>query len=133
MSAHSTAAEMVAAWDRGDSIASLEMGGLGPGYEQALQVAAVEFTRDALAAAGAGTDATADNDAWRAHCDASLAKHNATLGGLTGAQFGVAAWLAYQWMTIGPQALQAKARAKEQDDRCILVSKMWPRAAEAVA
>ena len=47
-----TAAELVAAWDRGDLVPTIEMGGLGPGYEQAIQVLMIELLRSA------GPDAT---------------------------------------------------------------------------
>ena len=43
-----TAREQVERWDAGQSIWTLEMGGMGPGYEQAIQVLAIEITRDNL-------------------------------------------------------------------------------------
>lgn len=43
-----TARELVSQWDSGETIWSIEMGGLGPGYEQAIQILAVEITRDNL-------------------------------------------------------------------------------------
>jgi hypothetical protein len=42
---HETVTEMLKAWDDGETIWSVELGGLGPGYEQTIQVAAVEFAR----------------------------------------------------------------------------------------
>lgn len=40
-----TPRDLIERWDRGETIWSVEMGGLGPGYEQALQMAMVEFLR----------------------------------------------------------------------------------------
>lgn len=38
--------EAIEWWDSGKSLFSVEMGGLGPGYEQALQIAAMELIRE---------------------------------------------------------------------------------------
>ncbi len=35
---HETAKDALAAWDRGEIVHSVEMGGIGPGYEQAIQI-----------------------------------------------------------------------------------------------
>jgi hypothetical protein len=40
-------AEVVAAWDAGRVIWTVEMGGLGPGYEQTIQTLVVELLRSA--------------------------------------------------------------------------------------
>ncbi len=37
--------EAIEQWDSGKSLFSVEMGGLGPGYEQALQIAGMELIR----------------------------------------------------------------------------------------
>ena len=47
-----TAAEMVETWDTGELVWSISMGGLGPGYEQAIQVLAIELMRDLVADPG---------------------------------------------------------------------------------
>ena len=66
-----TTAEALAAWDAGGSIWSVEMGGLGPGYEQCIQVLAVECVR-ALTALGVLdllNAAAIDNEGrWPDHC-----------------------------------------------------------------
>jgi hypothetical protein len=46
-----TVAEALAKWDAGESVFSVEMGGLGPGYEMAIQGLAFELMR-AIQAAG---------------------------------------------------------------------------------
>lgn len=43
-----TVAEALAKWDAGESVFSVEMGGLGPGYEMAIQGLAFEMMRDLL-------------------------------------------------------------------------------------
>lgn len=40
-----TVVEMLSKWDAGENIWSVEMGGLGPGYEQAIQILAMELCR----------------------------------------------------------------------------------------
>lgn len=118
--------EMLAKWDAGDTIWSVELGGLGPGYEQAIQIAAVEMARDGRAFAKTGDD-DADHKAWDDLCTASARKHDDALGGLSGAQYGAARWLAFQWVANGgPAELQARAKAQNRDT--IQVSRNFPRA-----
>lgn len=45
----STVKEWLEAWDRGESVPTIEMGGMGSDYEQALQICAFECVRFALA------------------------------------------------------------------------------------
>jgi len=125
MTEHKTASELVAAWDRGETIWSLSMGGLGPGYEQAIQVMAVEFAR-----AGIGStmpdDDMAKAAAWRAICDAVLKRIDDQIGGASGAMYGAAAWLSYQWVhNGGPEALMQRA-CEKGPDRMIQVSRKFP-------
>lgn len=44
-----TVAEWLAAWDRGEEVPSVEMGGMGADYEHALQICAFECVRFVLA------------------------------------------------------------------------------------
>lgn len=101
------AADMVARWDAGRSIWSIAMGGFGPGYEQALQTAMVEFLR--LRVGGDPTD-----DDWMSERLSPL--------GLSGAQWGAAKGLAERFFRDGPQDV-LKAFA---DDRKIQVSRHFP-------
>ena len=113
------AAELIRRWDSGQTIWSVELGGLGPGYEQAIQTLAVELVRDNL---GKELPEKLPED-WG---DATVSRLNETCGGFSGAQVGQAKWLAYQWLAKGPADLQR--RAKEQKADTIQVSNYWPRA-----
>ena len=42
------AREALARWDRGWNVFTIEMGGLGPGYEQCIHIAVFELIRDHL-------------------------------------------------------------------------------------
>lgn len=122
-----TAAELVAAWDRGDSIWSIAMGGIGPGYEQAIQVLAVEIVRDNI-----GKPLPTDGSGRREWGDATVTRIDYKLpngryacGGFSGAQVGAAKNLAWYWLAEGPDAVQSD---KEVESRRILVSNRWPMA-----
>lgn len=117
-----TVESILKAWDNGDSIWSIEMGGLGPGYEQCIQVCAIEITRELK-------DFEPDNDTnktWQSWLDLSdkvlhriNKKHKL---GLSGAQAGAARNLAYQWVCgSGPADVLKEVEA----DRHIQVSNNW--------
>ena len=131
-----TADELIEAWDRGETILTIEMGGLGPGYEQAIQIAAVAFARVGRSYKPTGDD-KADSDAFRVLCDAALKSFDKKIGGMSGAQYGAATWLAWRWCHGGgPEKLIADMRKHaaekgEKDDRMIQCSRMWPVAPAA--
>lgn len=117
----------LAKWDSGESVWTLDMGGLGPGYEQAIQVLTIEMLRDALALPLLATDVPA-MEKW-----GDAAAHRTNHNGYSGAQVGAARWLAYRLCVEGWDSLNARAKAKakedgETDDRAILCSTMWPTA-----
>ena len=123
------AREQLRRWDGGGSIWSIEMGGLGPGYEQAIQILAIEIVRDEL------DKPLPVGDGFREWADATVRRVDArepdgsyACGGFSGGQVGAAKQLAYKWLTIGPAALQA---IPEVQDRKIQVSAFWPRAPKA--
>jgi len=93
-----TAQEALAKWDAGETLTSIEMGGIGPGYEQAIQIAIFEYIR-------------------RGHPGLSGL-------GLSGAQAVAAMQCAEVAMEDGWEALLAKVPS----ERHIIVSKAWPRA-----
>lgn len=121
-----TVEALLSKWDAGEPIWTVELGGLGPGYEQAIQVAAIEMAR-ANHAIVLPEDMEQRGDAWDRLCSETLRKHDEELGGLSGAMFGAAKWLAYQWShNGGPDKLVE--RAKEQGRDTIMVSKSFPQA-----
>ena len=114
--------EIVAAFDRGDVVHTLEMGGIGSGYEQAIQVLMVELLRPGIAPTEANWDTWGDDIVHRMDED----------NGFSGAQVGAAKWLANQVFKFGMNSVLARAKAKaeesgEKDDRAIMFSKHWPK------
>lgn len=127
---HATVNELLEAWDKGQPIWSIEMGGLGPGYEQAIQVCAVELARGCKDMTGLVNNDKQSTERFRAKCDEIIPTIDEKLGGLTGAMVNAAQWLAWQWcFNGGPFALQKclEKRVGEKD-RAIQVSKSWPKA-----
>lgn len=118
--------DAVERWDRGDTVWSVEMGGLGPGYEQAIQVFMIEILREYVMRGQKDYSA----EEWGAMCDAVLKTMDDKLGGLSGAQYGAARWLAYQFVFKGWEQVKADLKKHdEKDDRWIQVSSYWPKAA----
>jgi len=118
--------ELLEKWDNGETIWTLEMGGMGPGYEQCIQIMAVEFTRAAIDLPLEGPDEE-KNKTFSESCDLALKPINEQLGGVSGAQWGAAKWLAYKWLhVVGPAGLQAEAKQHDDADRCILADKGFP-------
>jgi hypothetical protein len=111
------AAEQLAKWDSGKSIWSIEMGGLGPGYEQAIQVSAIEIVRDNL---DRPLPKQLPSD-WGEETLRRIDQPDNNLG-LSGAQWGAAKTLAYHWLKEGPASIMKQVNK----DRHIQVSKSWP-------
>lgn len=104
------------AFDRGDVVPTIEMGGLGPGYEQCIQLLTVELVRDALAGR------MPDPNKLDHFGDDVIARCSEPLGGLTGAQVGAARELAYRLLKNGWQkTIQSAPR-----DRRIMFSRSFP-------
>lgn len=116
-----TASDWLAKWDAGDPVWSIEMGGIGPGYEQCIQITAAEVLRHMLAAE---YDAASwqDKDKWAKDREAieKTIFANETIKdlGLSGAQWGAAVNLASCLYKRGPDSLNDDA----VKDRRILVS-----------
>lgn len=120
-------AEWLARWDEGRSVWSISMGGLGPGYEQAIQVLAAEVVRHFVATAAnwwSGTEEE-NNAAWKAvrkSCDDIVTRIDKHMG-FSGAQVGAAIQLAAHLYRKGPRACMEDEAVK---DRHIQVSKVMP-------
>jgi hypothetical protein len=117
------AKEQLSRWDSGRSIWSIEMGGMGPGYEQAIQTLAIEIVRDEMDKPIPEKPDRQWGMSTVGRIDIELPDGRYSCGGFSGAQVGAARQLAYSWLTIGPAALQ-----KQYKDRHIQVSSFWPRA-----
>lgn len=121
-------AEWLRRWDEGRGVWSIEMGGIGPGYEQCIQITVAEILRHLLA-----TNPDPESSAeWKRCCDATEA---AVMGlpaikalGLSGAQWGAASGLAVALYRRGPVETLTDPDAK---DRLIQVSKTFPQGAAA--
>jgi hypothetical protein len=100
-------------WDSGDTVWSIEMGGLGPGYEQAIQVLAMEIIRDEI------DNGIPEESKWRSWGDSTVTRINDSCGGFSGAQVGAAKQIAYRFIKEGP----SEALKDVERERRIQISK----------
>ena len=108
-----TIASYVAAWDRNDVVPSIEMGGLGPGYEQCIQILFVEILRDECVK----PIPTEFPDDWG---DETVDRLEPKLG-FSGAQVGATKSLAAYALVHGIDAMLDKT-----PDRRIWIQKVFP-------
>jgi hypothetical protein len=112
-----TASEMLEAWDADGLVQTIEMGGLGPGYEQAIHVLVFEMIRDHK------NETKEDiNRDWKHWGDDTVRRTDERCGGYSGAQVSVAKSLASSYILRGPE----KCFKEVDPDRIILVSKNFP-------
>ena len=115
-------------WRSGQIVQTVELGGISPGYEQAIQILLFEIM------------ARWEGDLWDQdiehqsypkeyleHCDKVVGDLNERLG-FSGAQVGAAKTTAYQLMTYGYKYMMDKA----PKDRRIQVSKHFPTIADSL-
>jgi hypothetical protein len=120
------AAEWLTRWDNGDTVWTIEMGGLGPGYEQCIHITCAEILRWFIDNA---CDASkwADAEGWKTDREKMTnALHEVPMIkalGLSGAQWGAALNLATRLYLDGPRKVITDERVK---DRHIQVSKTFP-------
>jgi hypothetical protein len=124
------AADWLKRWDEGHSVWTIEMGGLGPGYEQCIHVTAAEILRVMLEAkfdASKWTKAYDGLSQWKRDRDVIdklvMAVPAVKALGLSGAQWGAALNLASMFYMQGPVKIMQDERVK---DRHIQVSKNFP-------
>lgn len=131
-----TAEQQVERWDRGDTCWTLEMGGLGPGYEQCLQIAAMEATRWLVThrprrASIYWLGEHRDRDQQLGAFEALFGELDAPLWslglGLSGAQVGAAKRLAVEFWMFGPRAFLERCTIFGKGDRLIQVARYWPQ------
>jgi hypothetical protein len=134
-----TAEKQLEAWDSGGTCWTLEMGGLGPGYEQALQIAAMEMLRLLLRGFSRPpklcfhADQETRNRAFEAAVKEFDGHDSLRDLRLSGAQFGAASWLALRFWVEGPRSLLTRAQGRGHADRGIQVSRYFPEAPPAPA
>lgn len=118
-------------WDDGQTVWTIEMGGLGPGYEQAIHVACAEILRHLLqeqynSSMWYSLDGTTTED-WEKDKEqideASFKSETISRLGLSGAQYGAAKQLAVYLYMKGPISLMKEEVAEK---RKIQVSKYFP-------
>lgn len=114
--------DLLKRWDDGDTVHSVEMGGLGPGYEQAIQIAMFEILRFSI-------DKKPDHTLWENPKEWSkwrekvYSLESLDKLGLSGAQAGAALSLASSLYIRGPR----KCLKEIPKERKILVSNYWPK------
>jgi hypothetical protein len=121
-------ADWLARWDAGKTVWTVEMGGMGPGYEQCIAIVTAEVLRHLL-------EAKYDAQRWEvkelwaedreAIDKAGFANPVIDKLGITGAQWGAAMNVATRLYMKGPRECLTDSRIK---DRLIMVSKHFPQA-----
>ena len=123
------AAEWLKRWDEGRGVWSIEMGGLGPGYEQCIHITAAEILRHMLAKQYDHSKWDS-KEGWRKDSDdiEAMTHKNETIKklGLSGAQFYAAMNLASNLYVKGPASIMEDERVQ---DRKIQVQRTFPVAA----
>lgn len=123
-----TCQEWLDKWDAGESVWSVEMGGLGPGYEQAIQITAVEFLRSFVNSTfdleRFKSDKEYCKECWTVVESSENVKECVSRLGLSGAQYGAAQNIAVVFWRKTPAVALADEAVK---DRKIQVSKEFPR------
>jgi len=119
-------ADWLKRWDEGRTVWSIEMGGLGPGYEQAIQITVAEILRFMLAEKY-DFKKWNDQDTWKRDREeirkAGFKNPIIEQLGLSGAQWGAAVNVASSLYMRGPRAVMSDERTK---DRQIQVQRTFP-------
>ena len=121
-----TAKQWLEQWDSGEPTWTIEMGGIGPGYEQCIQITAAEILRY-LVACGHDPETWDESTVWEQerksieHVVFGLPMVDSL--GLSGAQWGAALSLATCFYRQSPEKLLTDP---ELSDRRILVTINFP-------
>lgn len=111
-------------WARGELIWSAELGGIGPGYEQAIQILLWEilarWPHETLAR---NPEAKEYPKEYSEHVEKVVHELDQSCGGFSGAQVSSAQAAAFQFLVYGYNEMMGKL----EKDRKILVSKKWPK------
>jgi len=108
--------DAVERWDRGETVWSVEMGGLGPGYEQAIQIGMIEVLRRLI-----GHEIPTGDTDWSDFLAPYISEVSKEFNlQLSGSQAGAIAQLVCKFITKGWIAVD------DVRDRMIQISKAWP-------
>ena len=126
-----TAEEVLTAWDKGALVWSVAMGGMGPAYEQQIQIMAMEMMRafstmDVPTEKAMSAYTQAQTEALKGKID-DLAQGvvDQHFRGCSGAQRSAAENLAWRFVAFGPErAIESMG----DNSRRILVSRNFPQA-----
>ena len=124
-----TVYEALERWDAGKPVFSVEMGGLGPSYEQAIQTMAFEIMRAIKDLPWAEDDPKEDAESSRRMdhinrvANEAAGKASEMVGGATGAMVGAAKSLAH---IVCERGYRAALRDPEVADRLIQVARVFP-------
>lgn len=122
--------EAVARWKSGETVWSIEMGGLGPGYEQAIQIDIFETLAEFLGPEKRTLLMTSEEKELNAHLDDALSPVSKRCSlGLSGAQAGAIKYIVYQFVKFG----YIETLEKAGEDRRILVERNFPCVVEDAA
>ena len=116
------AADMLKKWDEGKSVWTVSVGGIGPGYEQAIQVTMFEVLRYLI---DLNCTESEFNNSWNEIYKAIDNRVTPIVSKLrlSGAQWHAAVRLATQFYRYAPGIFFQEGLKKE---RLILVNKSWP-------
>jgi hypothetical protein len=117
-------------WDEGEDLLAVRLGGIGPGYEQAIWVLVFELLREILHGFPRGIDPFVDPGSEKVDREvlsdlASRIEGEGEELGFSGAQVGMAWAFAYRVAVYGWRE-QVDLLA-DDGDRTIVVSRRWPR------
>ncbi len=123
-----TAQDWLSKWDAGERVWSVEMGGIGPWYEQIIQITVAEILR-ALLALDIDKNKFDCDSVYNRECWESVASYHSVSDTmeklhLSVMQFGAAKNLATNFFFRGPFVSLSDVAVK---DRKILVSKSFPQ------
>lgn len=125
----SSCEEWLSRWDAGKIVWSIEMGGLGPGYEQAIQITVAELLRVMI---GQNYDPSqwTDQTIFTEHRNniEMLLRDSEVVSKLelSGAQYSAAFGLASELFRKGPVKVLTEFNKVDENDRLIQVCKNFP-------
>ncbi len=121
------AKEWLKRWDNDHAVWSVELGGMGPSYEQCIQVLVAEYVRAGLQS---GIDFSSEDSSRHFSALFNYTALHPTINqvhehlGPSGAQVGAAKWFSYRLLTMSPKDAVEKSTSSAENH--ILVSRSFP-------